>query len=211
MVFILFLLTFLEPQFQFFVFLSTWSFSFYFHFKTKQDAHVVLWNQLHSQHPRPPPLAQLHTMQSQPAFNKSYAIGDEVLFEGSPGHYICLGEKWIHWHDNGRQDEKLVEFRAPREPLYPPWSIQLILHHCIQRDPIIPPLISCHGIGSRQTFRNIVASDTLLSSDDLFQNCRWLALELMKTSGWHSLVDLPIVLLYDSMFFSHDSFYFYYS
>ena len=63
-----------------------------------------------------------------------------------------------------------------------------------------PPLISCHGIGSRQNFRNIVASDSLLSWDDIFQNCRWLALEPMMTSGWCSLMNLSIVLLYDSMF-----------
>ena len=60
------------------------------------DAHVNLQNQLHSQHPQLPPLALLHTMQSQPALNKSYAIGDEVLFEGSPEPYIFSGEKQIH-------------------------------------------------------------------------------------------------------------------
>ena len=84
------------------------------------DAHVNLQNQLHSQHPQLPPLAQLCTMQSQPALNKSYAIGDEVLFKGSPELYIFLGEKWIHQHDNGNQDEYLAEFRAPRELSYPP-------------------------------------------------------------------------------------------
>ena len=63
-----------------------------------------------------------------------------------------------------------------------------------------PPLISCHGIGSRQTFGNNVASDSPLSWDDLFWNHRWLASEPMKTSGWCSLVDLSIVLLYDLMF-----------
>ena len=67
-----------------------------------------------------PPLAQLHTMQSQPALKRSYAIGDKVLFEGSPEPYIFLGEKWIHRHDNGRQDEYLAEIRAPRELSYPP-------------------------------------------------------------------------------------------
>ena len=82
------------------------------------DAHVNLRNQLHSQHPQLPPLAWLHTMQSQPALNKSYAIGDEVLFKGSPEPYIFLGEKQIHWHDNGRQDRYLAESRAPREPSY---------------------------------------------------------------------------------------------
>ena len=71
-------------------------------------------------------------MQSQPALNKSYAIGDRVIVKGSPELYIFLGEKWIHQHDNGRQDGYLAEFRAPREALYPPQSIQLILHHCIQ-------------------------------------------------------------------------------
>ena len=80
------------------------------------DAHVNLRNQLHSQHPQLPPLARLRTMQSQPGLNKSYAIGDEVLFEGSPEPYIFLGEKQIHQHDNGRQDRYLAEFRAPREP-----------------------------------------------------------------------------------------------
>ena len=45
------------------------------------DAHVNLRNQLHSQHPQLPPLARLLTMQSQPALNKSYAIGDEVLLK----------------------------------------------------------------------------------------------------------------------------------
>ena len=64
------------------------------------------------------------------------------------------------------------------------------------------PLISCHWIGSRQNFRNIIASDSLLSWDDIFWNCRWLALEPMKTSGWHSLVGLPIVL-YITQCFSH--------
>ena len=59
-------------------------------------AHVNLQNQLHSQHPQLPPIAQLCSMQSQSALNKSYAIGDEVLFEGSPELYIFLGEKWIH-------------------------------------------------------------------------------------------------------------------
>ena len=175
------------------------------------DAHVNLRNQLHSQHPQLLPLARLRTMQSQPALNKSYAIGDTVLFEGSPEPYTFLGEKQIHWHNNGRQDGYLAEFRAPRELSYPSWSIQLILHHHIQRDCIISPLIFCHGIGSRQSFRNIVASDSPLSWNDLFWNCRWLASEPMKTSGWCSLVDLTIVLLYDSMFFSHDSFYFYFS
>ena len=81
----------------------------------------------------------LRTMQSQPALNKSYAIGDKVLFEGSPEPYIFLGEKQIHQHNNGRQDGYLAEFRAPREPSYPPRSIQLVLHHRIQRDRIIPP------------------------------------------------------------------------
>ena len=68
-------------------------------------------------------------MQSQLAFNKSYAIGDEVLFKGSPELYIFLGEKWIYQHDNEGQDEYLAEFRAPRKPSYPPQSIQLKLHH----------------------------------------------------------------------------------
>ena len=76
------------------------------------DVHVNLQNQLHSQHPQLPPLTQLCTMQSQPALSKSYAIGDEVLFEGPPELYIFLGEKRIHQHDNGRQDEYLAEFRA---------------------------------------------------------------------------------------------------
>ena len=90
---------------------------------------------------------------------------------------------------------------------------QFSLESTIESNEItsLPPLVSCPGIGSKQNFRNIVASDSPLSWDDLFQNCRWLALEPMKTSGWHSLVDLSIVLLYDSMFFSHDSFYFYFS
>ena len=95
------------------------------------DAHVNLRNQSHSQHPQLLPLTRLHTMQSQPALNKSYAIGDEVLFKGSPELYIFLGEKRIHGHDNGRQDGYLAEFRAPREPSYPPQSIQLILYHRI--------------------------------------------------------------------------------
>ena len=103
------------------------------------DAHINFWNQLHSQHPKLLPLTRLRTMQSQPALNKSYAIGDKVLFEGSPEPYIFLGEKRIHWHDNGRQDGYLAEFRAPRELSYPPRSIQLILHHHIQWDHIIPP------------------------------------------------------------------------
>ena len=59
-------------------------------------------------------------MQSQPALNKSHAIGDEVLFKGSPELYVFLGEKWIHQHNNGNQDEFLAEFRAPRELSYPP-------------------------------------------------------------------------------------------
>ena len=87
------------------------------------DADVNLQNQLHSRHPQLLPLTQLHTMQSQPAHNKSYAIGDEVLFKGSPEPYIFLGEKQIHRHDNGRQDGYLAEFMAPREPLYSPRSI----------------------------------------------------------------------------------------
>ena len=78
-------------------------------------AHVNLQDQLHSHHPQLLPVTQLHSMQSQCIFNKSYAIGDEVLFKGSPERYIFLGEKWIHQHDNGRQDEYLAEFRAPRE------------------------------------------------------------------------------------------------
>ena len=85
------------------------------------------------------PLAQLCTMQSQPALNKSYAIRDELLFEGSPEPYIFLGEKQIHLHNNGRQDGSLAEFRAPRELSYPPQSVQLVLHHPIQQDHIIPP------------------------------------------------------------------------
>ena len=102
--------------------------------------HMLIFetNHIHST-PQLLPLAQLHTMQSQPALNKSYAIGDKVLFKDSPEPYIFLGEKQIHWHDNWNQDKYLADFRAPREPLYPPWSIQLILHHCIQWDHIIPP------------------------------------------------------------------------
>ena len=96
------------------------------------DAHVNLQNQLHSQHPQLPPLTRLCTMQSQPALNKSYAIGDEVLFEGSPEPYIFLGENRTHRHNNGRQDVFLAEFRAPRELSYPPRSIQLVLHYRIQ-------------------------------------------------------------------------------
>ena len=103
------------------------------------DAHVNLWNQLHSQHPKLLPLAWLGTMQSQPALNKSYAIGDEVLFEGSPELYIFLGEKHIHQHKNRGQDEYMAEFRALREPSYHPWPIHLILHHHIQWDCLIPP------------------------------------------------------------------------
>ena len=102
-------------------------------------AHVNLHDQLHSQHPQLLPLSWLQSMQSQSIFNKSYAIGDEVLFEGSPELYIFLGEKWIHQHNNEGQDGYFTEFRAPREPSYPPWSIQLRLHHQIQQDRIIPP------------------------------------------------------------------------
>ena len=64
------------------------------------------------------------------------------------------------------------------------------------------PLVSCHGIGSRQNFENIVASDSLLSWNDLFWNCRWLASEPLKTSRWHSLVDLSM-LFYITQSFSH--------
>ena len=61
------------------------------------DAHVNLQNQLHSQHPQLPPLAQLCSMQSQSALNKLYAIGDKVLSKGSPEPYIFfLEEKQIH-------------------------------------------------------------------------------------------------------------------
>ena len=74
-----------------------------------------------------------------------------------------------------------------------------------------PPLVSCHGIGSRENFRNIVSSDSPLSWGDLCHNCRRLASGLMKTSRWCALVDCSIVLLYNLMFFSHDSFYFYFS
>ena len=102
-------------------------------------AHVNLQDQLHSQHTQLLPLTWLQSMQSQSIFNKSYAIGDKVLFIGSPESYIFLGEKLIHQHDNEGQDEYLAEFRAPRKPSYPTWSIQLRLYHWIQQDHIMPP------------------------------------------------------------------------
>ena len=176
------------------------------------DAHVNLWNQLHSQHPQLLLLAWLCTMQSQPALNKTYAIGDEVLFKGSPEPYIFLGEKQIHQHDNGNQDEYLAAFRAPREPSYPPRSIQLIFHHRIQWDRIIPPpSFSVMGLVQGKTLEILLPLTHHCHEMILFWNCRWLASELMKTSGWHLLVNLSIVLLYDLMFLSHVSFYFYFS
>ena len=71
--------------------MSRWSFD-----PDDYHTHVNIQNQLHSQHPQLPPLAQLCSMQSQSAFNKSYAIGDKVFFKGSPEPYMFLGEKWIH-------------------------------------------------------------------------------------------------------------------
>ena len=167
------------------------------------DAHVNIQNQLHSQHPQLLPLTWLCTMQSQLALNKSYATGDKVLFKGSPEPHIFLGEKQIHWHDDGNQDEYLAEFMAPREPSYTSQSIQ--------RDYIILP---SHFL-SWDWFKAKLWKYCCLWLTIIM---RWSILEpqmicfgAMKTSGWCSLVDLSIVLLYDSMFFSHDSFYFYFS
>ena len=175
------------------------------------DAHVNLWNQLHSQYPQLPPLTWLCTMQSQPALNKSYAIGDEVLFEGSPEPYIFLGEKQIHQHDNGNQDEYLAEFRAPRELSYPPCSIKLILHHHIQWDCIIPPPHFLSWYWFKAKFQKYCCLWLTVVMKWSILESQMTCFGANKDCGWCSLVDLSIVLLYDSLFFSHDSFYFYFS
>ena len=63
-------------------------------------------------------------------------------------------------HNNEGQGKYLGEFRAPRDPSYPPQSIQLKLHHQIQQDCKIHHLPSYHGIGSRRNSGNIVVCDS---------------------------------------------------
>ena len=126
-------------------------------------AHVDIQNQLHSQHPQLPPIAQLCSMQSQSALSKSYAIGDKVLFKGSPEPYIFFGEKQIHQHDNRDKMNTWQSLGLPGNHHTLP--NQFSSNSIIKSNKItsLPLLVSCPGIGSRKNFRDIVASDSPLS------------------------------------------------
>ena len=73
-----------------------------------------------------------------------------------PNHTYFVGETQAHGHNNEGQVKYLAEFGAPREQLYPPWSISS--NSIIGFNKIISflPLVSYNRTGSRKDFGNIV-------------------------------------------------------
>ena len=126
------------------------------------DAHVNLRNQLHSQHPSfrhsldflpcSPNQLSINHMPLETKYSK--VLLNRTYFQEKSGSInMIMADKMDIWQSLGLQEN------CPTLPDQSS-SYSIII---INKITSFPPLIFCHGIGSRQNFGNIVASDSLLS------------------------------------------------